>query len=235
MNIDFTKSLSTYNSSLFLFFYIVVFPFKFLTFYSKFHPICSLMEAIKGKLTEKSSKRMEKYERQLTMGLNIYLFLSFSNEVFYFYDLFAKTEMNPIELWAQILSVFSDFALEFTTILMGFIFFDISMHICVLLEQIEDDLVELESVENSSRVKKVLGEVCEFHNEIQGIVEEFSRCFGNVLQVVFVLAIWLNAQATIFMLESQWVELILFLPFMLFDTWLYCYASQRMITKVGLV
>jgi hypothetical protein len=193
------------------------------------------MKAIKAKLTKKSTKRVEKNEGRLTIGLNIYLFLSFSNEVFYFFDLFTKTEMDPIELWAQILSVFSDFGLEFTSILMGFIFFDISMHICVLLEQIEDDLAELESAENASHFKKVLGEICEFHNEIQRIVEEFLRCFGNVLKVVFVLAIWLNGQATIFMLESQWVELILFLPFMLFDIWLYCYAAQIIITTVGLV
>jgi hypothetical protein len=220
--------------SIFSIIYVLAFPLKFFIFYHELGPISQLTKTIETKLKKKQSKKAEKHERRFQMLATIVFICSCSAEFLYIFDMIPETNQNFFKLSVQILTGFSSFFCEFSTFMHQFVFFNFSIYICALLEQIEDDLEDMQMVKDEKTIKERLGRVAEFHNEIQKIIVEFMRCFDNFLKVNFIIEIWLMAQAAIFSMEGKWLELLMCVPFLLFEAWLYCYAAQRIITKVCL-
>jgi hypothetical protein len=87
-------------------------------------------------------------------------------------------------------------------------------------------------IRDAKRVTEIFGGVSESHNEIQAIVREFMSCFENILKLNFILSACLVAQITIFSFESGWVNFMYGSPYLLFEAWLYCYAAQKITSKV---
>jgi hypothetical protein len=186
------------------------------------------MVKIEEKLSEKSRGKVTRYDKKLKISATIIVLINCAATIFFFLDVF--TDPN-VDIASRVLPLISGFDSQYYSFMLQFIFLDISLHICMLLEQIEDELEEMKFIRDEKRVREVLGGVSQFHNEIQVIAEELIKCFGDVLKVLTVLTIFLNAQAAAFMIKSRWIVFILFLPFMVIEIWMYCFGAQKIITK----
>lgn len=58
------------------------------------------------------------------------------------------------------------------------------------------------------------------------------NCFQNIVTLNFVMNTWFIGQALLFSAFSNWFSLFLITPFMTFDAFIYCYAMQRVKSKV---
>lgn len=220
------------NNQMFIIIYILTIIIKFAMFYRKFGDICKLMETIEGKIKEASKKRAVKDEKQIESFAKIVLVITFVGAILYWYNLVINTPPTYSAILLQVLVYFTSFANEFTTFMLQFIYFNFCIQICSLFKQIEDDLNDLKFIYDEKLVTKMLSEVVDFHNDVHEIIVKLLSCFENVLKVNFVFNIWFVAQTTIYSVESKWLELLTSLPFLLFEAWIYCFASQKIITMV---
>ena len=220
------------NTQMFLIIYVLTIIIKFSMFYRKFENICELMDTIEAKIKKTSKKRAEKDEKEIEVFAKIVLVITFVAAIFYCYNLIVNTPPSYSTVFLQILAYPSSFANEFTTFMLQLIYLNFCMQICSLFQQIEDDLNEMKFNYDEKLVTKMVGEVVDFHNEVHEIIDKLLNCFKNVLKVNFVFNILFVAQTTIFLVESKWLELLTSLPFLLFEAWIYCFASQKIITKV---
>jgi hypothetical protein len=212
--------------------YTVTTPLKFFVFYRKYDKLCNLMKSIKQKMKENSIKNAKKNEKRLVVPLLVIVGITAVIDSGYFYGLFVDAELNFTGLALPMMPVLTGISSEFTSILLQFTFMNISTHICSLLNQIADELEGMKFIRDEIRIKEIFTELCEFHNEVQVDTSELLKCYEDVFKVIVIANIWMIAQAAIFMLDSMWVELILYVPFLLFEIWIYCYACQTIINKV---
>jgi hypothetical protein len=177
-------------------------------------------------------KRAANDEKQLEIALNIFFVASAISFAFYLVEVFKKTEGNFWLVFLHLLTTPSYFASDLMVYIYQFIFMNFSIQICSLLKQIDDELKDMNFIRDAKRVTEIFGGVSESHNEIQAIVREFMSCFENILKLNFILSACLVAQITIFSFESGWVNFMYGSPYLLFEAWLYCYAAQKITSKV---
>jgi cell division protein FtsL len=205
---------------------------KFFAFYQKFDRFCDLIESIEQRLSKKSIAKGERHEKMLMIALAV-LACVIAFYVFGFYQtLFASTERNVFAMSYSISVLVSEISSEIMIFLLEFSFINISIHICLLLEQIEDDLQELNEVQDEVGVRAIIGRVSDFHFDIQQITNELLRCFENVIIVIVATDVLLAAQAATFLLDSNWWDPLIYDTLYLVEIWMYCYGVERIISKV---
>jgi hypothetical protein len=128
---------------------------------------------------------------------------------------------------------YTSFGTQATSLMTYFILMDFSIQITALLKEIEDEVNDLMEVYDDKRIKESVAKINDLHNDIQYYTEELIKCFGGLFKISFTLSTWLMAQAAIFVFEKKWVELFVFEPFLLFEIWLLCYSSEKIISEVS--
>jgi hypothetical protein len=91
----------------------------------------------------------------------------------------------------------------------------------------------LNQIYNYKSIKESVAKINNLHNDIQKYTEELLQCFSDLLKISFTLSTWLMAQAAMFVAERNFLELFVFEPFLLFEIWLLCYASEKIISEVS--
>lgn len=227
-----SESAKVKNESLSHVIYFVAVPLKFYLFYRNYAKICLLMKTSVSKLKEKSMERAKTDEREIEKVAKVVGLMVICSEVLYFYYLIQTTPRNFVDIATEIISFPSLTTIDFIVFILQFMYLNFCIQICSLFKQIEDDFNDMRFIRDKVRVPEMLGEIVEFHDEIQQIISDLLDCFKNVLSLNFVVNIWLAGQASIFSSDSNWVGFVITLPFLLFDAWIYCFSSQMITTKV---
>lgn len=211
--------------------YSLTVPAKFLMFYQKLTKACAGMKLIVSRLKESSIQRAREDENGLKTGAKILGIVLLSFLFPYLYSILSDTQ-NLVEIIASVISIPSIFALDFTNVLLQFVYLNFCIQICSLFKQLEDDLHELITQNDGAEFREKVGKVSEFHDEILHTISDLGDNFNNILRLNFVVNIWLVAQTLIFSSESKWLELLTSSPFLLLEAWIFCYGSQMIISKV---
>jgi 7tm Odorant receptor len=190
------------------------------------------MKTIDSKLKPTSMERAKDDEKKFVKLINLVSRSVCICILPYIYYLYQITPRNWIDISIQITYFPSGLTLDLTNFILQFIYFNLCVQICSLLKQIEDDLKETRLIRDKKRLTEMLGDIVEFHQEIHEIIAELLDCFKYILSLNFVLNIWLIGQSLLFQSESDWVMFLMTSPFLLFEAWIFCYASQTVITRV---
>jgi hypothetical protein len=213
--------------------YATVVPIKFILFYRKYPKVCELIRNIVKKLKPRSMERAMDDERKIEKLAKIVLIALCVSELPFIYVLVLTTPPNWIDILIAVTYFPSGIAISFTNFLLQFIYFNLCVQICSLLKQIEDDLKEIHLIRDKKRLIEMLGDVVEFHLEVHQIIAELLDCFKNILSLNFVLNIWLFGHSLMFPSDSYWTVFLMSSPFVLFAAWVFCYASQIVMTRVS--
>lgn len=213
--------------------YAISVPIKFFMFYHKYAKICTLMKSISSKLTETSMEQAKKNEHVLQVVAKTVCILTAITVLSYIYTLYLKTPRTFIAVFLQIVTLISGCTYDYTNLMLLFVYFNLCIQVCSLIKQIEKDLEDMKFVRDKKRVTEMLGEIVEFHNEVQQTVAELLDCFKNILRLNYVFSIWFIAQTLIYSSDSRWIEFAVTMPFLLFEALIYCYGSQKIITQVS--
>jgi 7tm Odorant receptor len=220
------------SPSLFTIIFIATVPIKFGMFYRKYPKICKLIKVIVSKLKPTSMQRAKDDEKgieKVVKAVGIFIGISILP---YIYHQIQTTPRNWIDIAIQITYFPSGLTLDFINLMLQFSYFNFCIQICSLLKQIEDDLKEISLIRDKKRLTEMLGDIVEFHQEIHEIIAELLDCFKYILSLNFVLNIWQMGQSLIFSVDSNWMMFIITSPFFLYEAWIFCYASQTVITRV---
>jgi hypothetical protein len=190
------------------------------------------MKLIESKLTKKSIERSKKETRTWLIPLTIIVGFNAVTGPYYYYVVYKNVEMNFVGVSSLLMTIYASFGTEYTVFLLEFMFMDFSVHVCLLLKQIEDDLEGIKFIYDEKRIKESFSEICEFHNEIQKITAELLNCFEDVFKVTVLTDIWMMGQAGMLLLDKLFLDLLMQEHFLLFEMWIYCYGAQKIISKV---
>jgi hypothetical protein len=189
------------------------------------------MMNIENRMSTQTVKRVEK-EESLWM-IPVYISMTFTLLTSLAYFIFEDIELSFIGIILMAMGFYGSFGTQALSLMANFVYMDFSVQITALLKQIEDEVNDLVLVYDDKRIKESVAKINELHNDIQFYTEELIQCFGDVLKMSFSLSTWLMAQAAIFVVEKKWTELFVFEPFLLFEIWLLCYSSEKIISEVG--
>lgn len=146
---------------------------------------------------------------------------------------FKQPENNVVyETATYVLSLFSDFANDFVNIMLQFSFFTFCVQICSCLDQFEQEILELNFECDKNELKKKIRATVQNHLEILEIYSTLMFCFHSIVSLNFLMNTWFIGQALVFSHFSNWFYLFYITPFMVFDSWIYCFAAQRVKSKV---
>jgi hypothetical protein len=93
-------------------------------------------------------------------------------------------------------------------------------------------LEAIEQKTDDKEIRKIIGEVVEMHQDVVEVVRKTVKIFESILSFNFIINIIFIGQSMILSKEENWKVFLLTTPFLLFDAWVFCYASQKIITKV---
>jgi hypothetical protein len=218
--------------SLFMIIYNMTVPIKFIIFYWKYTKICKLMKTIVSKLRPTSMQRAKDDEKGIEKVVKAVAIFKGISILPYIYHQIQTTPRNWIDISIQITYFPSGLALDFINFMLQSIYFNLCIQICSLFKQIEDDLKETRLIRDKKRLTEMLGDIVEFHNKVHEIIAELLECFKYILSLNFVQSIWLMGQSLLFSSDSDWLMFLMIPPFLLFEAWALCYASQTVITRV---
>jgi hypothetical protein len=191
------------------------------------------MMDIETRMSKKTVERVEKEESLWMIPVYISMFFTLLTSLAYF--IFEDIELSFIGIILMAMGFYASFGTQALSLMANFVYMDFSVQITALLKQIEDEVNDLVLVYDDKRIKESVAKINELHNDIQYYTEELLQCFGDVLKMSFSLSTWLMAQAAIFVVEKKWTELFVFEPFLLFEIWLLCYSSEKIISGVSRV
>jgi hypothetical protein len=226
------KDYSNKNPSLFTIIYTVTVPLKFIIFYRKYPKICKLIKDIVSKLKPTSMQRAKDDEKGIIKVVQIVAICLGLCIIPYAGYVYQTTPRNWIDISVYITYFPSTVTLDFINFMLQFIYVNLCIHICSLLKQIEDDLKETRLIRDKKRLTEMLGDIVEFHQEVHEIIVELLDCFKYILSLNFVVNIWQIGQSLVFSSDSDWLMFLMTSPFFLYEAWIFCYASQTVITKV---
>lgn len=190
------------------------------------------MQKIEGKINEKGKGKARILQNRLHIPLLVVLVVTAVIFVAFFIDLLMNSDFSLLNTVIPLTTISSGVCFEFTTILLEFTAINFSIQICSLLQQINDEFEDMNFIFDEVRLKECFKEVSELHNGVQADIAEFLGIFEYVIKVILIIDIWMMALAAIFVVDSMWVELAANIPFLLFETWIHCYAFQRIATEV---
>lgn len=220
------------NLSLFLVVYFVSVPMKFLIFYRNYAKVCELMKNIISKINDSSMQRVQNDEKGIEKAAKVVGAVFLLSVFPYVYHLIQTTPRNFFDVVTEIIAFPSGCGLEFINFTLQFVYFNFCIQICSLFKQMEDDIKDMKDNRDEKFLAEKLGKIVEFHNEVLQIISVFLHCFENILSLNFVLNIWLIGQSLVFSSDSDWIIFLLTSPFLLFEAWIFCYASQLIVTRV---
>jgi hypothetical protein len=226
------ESSMSKNSTLFMVIYSLAVPIKFIIFFIKYPKICKLMKTIVSKLRPTSMERAKNDEKGIKKVVKVVVRSCYISILPYIYYLYQTTPRNWIDISIQITYFPSGLALNFPNFMLQFIYFNFCIQICSLLKQIEDDLKETRLIRDYKRLAEMLEDIVESHQEVHEIIVEMFDCFKYILSLNFVLNIWLIGQSLLFSSDSDWVMFLMTSPILLFEAWIFCYASLTVITRI---
>lgn len=166
----------------------------------------------------------------LLLGFLIYFYLT---DMFYrMIDLPKDLIETAKEIMAYLAWLLSGLVIDSFNYFLQFLFLNFCIQICFQFAQIEDDLQEFKYIYDERQVNEMLQEVVKTHLDILDMISTLMEEFGYIICLNFIMNIWFIGQCLMFSYNSDWYNLTLVTPFMLFDAWIYCYGSQLIISKV---
>lgn len=124
---------------------------------------------------------------------------------------------------------------DFSNILLQFSYLNLCIQICSLYRQLEDDLEDMELILSEQQVITKLRKFVENHREAIELKKKLFSSFRSVISLNFVVNTLFIGQALLFSNSADWATFLGYFPFLMFDFWIYCFASQLVITKVNLL
>jgi hypothetical protein len=207
------------------------FPLGFYIYCSAYTRIHKLMMNIENRMSKKTVEQVEKEERLWMIPVYISMTFTLLTSLAYFF--FEDIELSFTGIILVAMGFYATFGTQALSLIANFIYLDFSVQITALLKEIENEVNHLMQVYDDERIKKSVAKINKLHNDNQYYTEELIQCYGSVLKMSFTLSTWLMAQAAIFVIEKKWIELFVFEPFLLFEIWLLCYSSEKIISEVN--
>lgn len=230
------ESLLSLNREIVDFLFFLINPMKFYIFYRKFDEIFNIIKYTET-LTKNSSS--ENADKEIIKAENVTTFIIALLAFFYVTDTYVAVKEMPSEFfnffWSLMLHclwMVSAFASDYVNTLLEICFFEFCLQICSLLNQFEEKLLDLNQTQEEKHLKKKLKDIVESHEKILQTFKDFVNYFNLIISINFVVSIWFIGQGLIFTLLGEWYDLLTITPFMVFDAWIICYATQLVITKV---
>jgi hypothetical protein len=186
------------------------------------------MQLVTSKFKESTliqARKAEKYGVILAIVATGNLMISWT-----LYSLKFTTDI--LEVVESVVNALSGFYIDFTNSLFQFVYFNFSLQICWLFQQLKEELEAIEPQKDDKEIQKTIGKVVETHQDVLEVVSTTVKMFKSVLSFNFVINIAFIGQSMILSKEENWKIFLLSTPFLLFDAWIFCYASQKIITKV---
>lgn len=216
------------NAEVFIIVYNLTTLVKFIMFYRDYDKFCDLMKAISGKFKDSFVAEARKAEKIMKIIANLtVLNLIIACALYSF-----KWSTNPFELAHNMLTGLSGFYNDFTNTMLQLVFLNFSIQICTLYRQLQSDLEAIQPTQNADQTRKSVSEVVEMHQDILEIVEKTVKLFRMILSFSFIISIGFIGQTLILSTDSNWEMFLLTTPYLLFEAWIFCYSSQKIITKV---
>lgn len=222
------------NYELIYFFFYLTNPLKFFLFYLNYADFCEMFRLVMNNLQENSIERAEKDEKWFKNLL--LLWCSFYAFFFvYFVALTFSSMSSDFVMLFTAVSFVSGLVGDFSNILLQFSYLNLSIQICSLYRQLEDDLEDMELILSEQQVVTKLRTFVENHREVIELKRKLFSSFRSVISLNFVVNTLFIGQALLFSNSADWATFLGYFPFLMFDFWIYCFASQLIITKVNLL
>lgn len=200
------------------------------------------MDEISGLMTSKTKKKAlnaEKTFRRITLFVLIStgtLYGSFCILKAYFTDSIITLSHNrylfnvsffPIFGITTTISFFGIMVVAISNLALQSYYFNFSIHICLLFHQLRDELKLLNNVQDAKSVHVIIKRAAVFHIQIMNIISKVVNNFGAILTCNFINdTIALGFTILMFSDMKNIVKIMIYCPYILFDVWMFCYASM---------
>lgn len=238
-----------YYAELIKLLYISTVSVKFFIIYLNFDEISLIVQTITEHLRDEAYKRAIKHERNL--NIIVLLYYTYST-ITLASTLYVKNFSSNYKIQNGSLNqfVFESFGSPIREIIINldpvsanfndvvnamfqFCYFNFCIQICSLLKQFEDDLGKLNLVSDEKEIKELIKQSVAFHHEILRLTANMVNIFENIISINFVLDVLLLGFALSFSYNSKLNNMAtIYITFILFDAWTFCYASEKIISKV---
>ena len=202
---------------------------KFLLFYKNFGKVCGLIKDITSKIREPFVNGAREAIKFLKIFAGVTTLSLMITPIIYFPRLTSK----PLEIMKIAIEIMSGFYCDFTNSMLQFIYMNFCIQICSLFEQLKIDLEAIKPTQNEKAIIKSVAGIVETHQEILEIVSKAVKIFESILSFNFVVNIGFIAQTLILSTNSNWLIFLMSTPYLLVEAWIFCFASQKVITKVS--
>ena len=146
---------------------------------------------------------------------------------------FPRLTSDPLEIVKIVIEMLSGFYGDFTNSMLQFIYLNFCIQICSLFDQLKNDLEEIKPTQSAKNIIKSAADIVETHQEILEIVTRVVKTFESILSLNFAVNIGFIGQTLILSTNSNWLIFLASTPYLLFEAWIFCFASQKIITKVS--
>lgn len=206
-------------------------------FRQNFKNVCKLMKTVKKNLKETSKLEVQedmKIVRIISAVLVASLFVAYLVEIFNaLRSLRSTLRYFVLDLLYYIIFFATSLASDVTNTVLQIVFFNLSVHICSLFKQFERDLKELNVIADENSVKKTVKNLVASHHMNLEQLSNLIDSFYFVISINLVLYIVNIGNALLFLEIQDWYGLLLVMPFMIFDAWIYCHSCQIIKTAVN--
>ena len=221
--------------------YQITATIKFIFFRNNSIEIVAIMDEISGMMTTKTKMKAlnaEKIFRRITLCVLIStgtLYGSFCILKAYFTDsiltlshnrYFFNVSFFPVFGITTTISFFGIMVVAISNLALQSYYFNFSIHICLLFRQLHDELKFLNEVQDTKRVQKIIQRSARFHVKIMNIISKLVDNFDAILTCNFINdTIALGFTILMFSDMKNIVKIIIYFPYILFDVWMFCFAS----------
>lgn len=221
--------------------YQITATIKFILFRNNSIKIVAIMDEISGMMTTKTKMKAlnaEKTFRRITLCvlistgtlygsfcvLKAYLtnsILTLSHSRYFF-----NVSFFPVFGITTTISFFGIMVVAISNLALQSYYFNFSIHICLLFHQLHDELKLLNDVQDTKSVHGIIQRSARLHVEIMNIITKLVDNFGAILTCNFINDI-ISLGFTILMFSDMEnvVKIIIYCPYILFDVWMFCFAS----------
>jgi hypothetical protein len=160
--------------------------------------------------------------------------------VSYFVDSFVFISNLNSSGWKFPVDIFLYFCILISYMLGGFTntgiqitYYVFCLLIYAMLKQLEEEFSELNQVkgDKDTTIKKLVTSHC----KIMKVSHKVSFCCHQIIELVFVSSIFFLGVTLISTRKFDWFRLFATVPFILFDAWVLCSASQMIINQVRIL
>jgi type III secretory pathway component EscU len=213
--------------------------FKLLLFHQGLKEIKNLREVVEKSLKPENVIQAEKDEKKIKVLVIAVIFSVFFS---YFVDSYGFLTALTTSGWDFAVDIFLYFCILISYMLGGFIntliqfsFFVFCLLIYAWLKQLEDEFSELNQTGDDTETTATIKKLVASQREIIKLFKQISSRYHRIIELIFVSSIFFLGVTLISTQKFDWFRLFATIPFILFDAWVLCYSSQKVIDQVKIL